>query len=158
MTRMAQKQKGTMIMRLGKTGSLLLQVAIAGAALKLMILGAQAQNADALTGRWGLAAYFRESDAARVTSAAAAACSVPYTITKGPSGGVMLHRPDETRPSEHLIKSGWGGKSYLSPAGESGDSKDREIMSFDDNRLVLRWLDASVAGRYGTMVFVRCRK
>lgn len=119
---------------------------------------ARAQGADALTGRWGLAAYFRESDAARVTSAAAAACSAPYTIAKGPSGGVMLHRPDETRASEHLIKSGWGARSYLSPVGESGDAKDREIIAFDDNRFVLRWLDASVAGRYGTMVFVRCRR
>jgi hypothetical protein len=134
------------------------RVAGSGAGLLLMFSGVQAQSADALTGRWGLAAYFRESDAAQVTSAAAAACSAPYTIAKGPSGGVMLHRPDETRPSEHLIKSGWGGKSYLSPAGESGDAKDREIVSFDGNRLVLRWLDASVAGRYGTMVFVRCRK
>ena len=134
------------------------QLASAAAGLMLLVSGAQAQTADALTGSWGLAAYFRESDAASVTSAAAAACSAPYIIAKGPSGGVMLHRPDETRPSEHLIKSGWGGKSYLSPAGESGDAMDREIVSFDGNRLVLRWLAASVAGRYGTMVFVRCRK
>jgi hypothetical protein len=146
------------MMHFGKASSFILRLAYAGAGIIFMFTGAQAQSADALTGRWGLAAYFRESDAARVTSAAAAACSVPYTIVKGPSGGVMLHRPDETRPSEHLVKSGWGGKTYLSPVGESGDAKDREIMSFDDNRLVLRWLDASVAGRYGTMVFVRCRK
>ena len=145
-------------MHSGKAMVLMLHVAGCSAGLFLMISGAEAQSADTLTGRWGLAAYFRESDAARVTSAAAAACSAPYMIAKGPSGGVMLHRPDETRPSEHLIKSGWGGKSYLSPAGESGDARDREIVSFDGNRLVLRWIDASVAGRYGTMVFVRCRK
>lgn len=117
-----------------------------------------AQSADSLAGRWGLAAYFKESDAVKVGSAAAAACSAPYVIAKGPSGGIMLHRPDETRPSEHVIKSGWGGKTYLSPVDESGSAKDREVVSFDGNRLVLRWLDESVAGRYGTMVFVRCRK
>jgi hypothetical protein len=142
----------------GKTAAFMLRMTLACTGLMLVISSAQAQTADALAGRWGLAAYFRESDAARVTSAAAAACSAPYAIAKGASGGVMLHRPDEVRASEHLIKSGWGGKMFLSPVGESGNAKDREIVAFDGNRLVLRWLDESVAGRYGTMVFVRCRK
>lgn len=119
---------------------------------------ATAQTAEALVGRWGLAAYFKDSDAERVAAAARAACGQPYVIGKGPSGGIMLHRPDETRPSEHQIKAGWGGKSYLSPVGEAGDAKDREILAYDGRKLVLRWLDPGVAGRYGTMVFVRCSK
>jgi hypothetical protein len=146
------------MMHSGKTTAFTLRMTAACIGLILTISSAQAQTADVLAGRWGLAAYFRESDAAKVASAAATACSAPYVIAKGPSGGVMLHRPDEVRPSEHLIKSGWGGKTYLSPVGESGDAKDREIVAFDGNRLVLRWLDESVAGRYGTMVFIRCRK
>ena len=141
--------------RLGKVAVLMFGMGLYFSALTPQ---ARAQSADALAGRWGLASYFKESDAARVTSAAAAACSAPYTIAKGPSGGVMLHRPDETKPTEHLIKSGWGAKSYLSPVGESGNARDREIIALDGNRFVLRWLDANVAGRYGTMVFVRCRR
>jgi hypothetical protein len=33
---------------------------------------------------------------------------------------------------------------------------DREILSFDGRVLVLKWVDPEVAGRYGTMVLVRC--
>lgn len=138
--------------------AMFLSAAFGSLALPLGAGNLQAQSAEALVGRWGLAAYFRDSDAARVTAAAAAACSAPYVIARGPSGGVMLHRPDETRPSEHMIRSSWGGKTILSPVGESGTARDREVLSFDGGRLVLRWLDEGVAGRYGTMVFVRCRR
>lgn len=127
------------------------------AALGLVLAApARAETVDRFVGKWGLAAYFKEADASRVRTAAAAACNAPYLITKGPAGGVLLHRPDETRPSEHVLKQGWGGKTYLGPAGAPDATKDREIISSDQNTFVLRWLDESVAGRYGTMVFVRC--
>lgn len=126
----------------------------AGIASTLAAVPAAAQTADQLVGRWGLASYFREADAARVRAAAAGQCGAPYTIAKGPSGGVMLHRPDESKTSEHVIKSSLLGKSLIGPAGDGG--KDREIVSFDGRTLVLRWLEESVANRYGTMVFVRC--
>jgi hypothetical protein len=119
---------------------------------------AMAQTADQLVGRWGLAAYFREADAARVRAAAAAQCGAPYIIGKGAAGGVMLHRPDESRASEHVVKPSLLGKSYIGPFGEAGGTKDREIVSFDGATLVLRWVDESVANRYGTMVFVKCRR
>ncbi len=119
---------------------------------------ATAQTVDQLVGRWGLAAYFRDADAARVRAAAAAQCGAPYIIGRGSTGGVMLHRPDESRTSEHVVKSSLLGKSYIGPAGEAGGSKDREIVSFDGATLVLRWVDQSVASRYGTMVFVKCRR
>jgi hypothetical protein len=106
----------------------------------------------------GLAAYFRERDAAKISGAAVAARSAPDVFAEGPSGGIMLHRPGETRPSEHLIKSGQGGKTYLSHVGESGHASDCEGMSFDGNRLVLCWLDEFGTRRYGTMFFDRCRK
>ena len=117
---------------------------------------AAAQSADQMVGRWGLASYFREADAGKVATAARGFCSAPYIIAKGPNGGVMLNRPDETAKSEHVIKAGWGGKSYVGPPGEAGGAKDREIVTIDANRLVLRWVDETVASRYGTMVFVRC--
>lgn len=119
---------------------------------------ALAQTADQLVGRWGLAAYFRETDAGSVARAAAAQCGAPYVIARGPGGGVMLHRPDEPRTSEHVVKPSLMGRTYIGPPGPAGGDRDREVVSFDGNRLVLRWVDAGVAGRYGTMVFVRCRR
>jgi hypothetical protein len=119
---------------------------------------ALAETADQLVGRWGLAAYFRQGDAAQVRAAAAAQCGAPYVIAKGPSGGVMLHRPDESRASEHVIRSPLLGKSVIGPVSDTSGARDREIVSFDGTTLVLRWLDESVANRYGTMVFVRCRR
>lgn len=132
---------------------------LALAALAACMAGpANAQTADELIGRWGLAAYFREADAARVRAAAASQCGAPYIIGKGPAGGVMLHRPDETRTSEHVVKPSLLGKRYIGPPGEAGGSQDREIVSYDGATLVLRWVDESVASRYGTMVFVKCRR
>jgi hypothetical protein len=133
-------------------------VPMAGLAFLTGATAASAQTADQLVGRWGLASYFREADAAKVRAAAAGQCGAPYTIARGPSGGVMLHRPDESRTSEHVVKSALLGKTYIGPAGEAGGAKDREIVSFDGRTLVLRWVEESVASRYGTMVFVRCGK
>ncbi len=134
-----------------------IRLALAGLSI-VAAAPAMAQTADQLVGRWGLAAYFRDADAASVRSAAMRQCGAPYIIGKGPGGGVMLHRPDESRTSEHVVKSSLLGKSYIGPAGEAGGSKDREIVSFDGATLVLRWVDGSVANRYGTMVFVKCRR
>ena len=128
------------------------------AAIMLWSAPAVGQSADQLVGRWGLASYFRQSDAAQVRAAAAAQCGAPYVIAKGPSGGVMLHRPDESRTSEHAVRSTLLGKSVIGPVSDSSGAKDREIVSYDGTTLVLRWLDETVANRYGTMVFVRCRR
>lgn len=128
------------------------------AALALLALPAPAlaQDAAQMVGRWGLAAYFRAADAGSVAQRARGACSHPYTIARGPNGGVMLHAPDETRASEHMIKQSWGGKAFVGPPGEAGGAKDREFVSFAANQFVLRWVDPSVGNRYGVMVFVRC--
>lgn len=119
---------------------------------------AQAQTADQLVGRWGLAAYFRDADAERVRAAAARQCGAPYIIGKGAGDSVLLHSPDERRSSEHVVKNSLLGKSYIGPPGEAGGARDREIVFFDGATLVLRWVDETVAGRYGTMVFARCRR
>ena len=134
------------------------QALIAATVLALMPAHAAAFEAGELAGRWGLAAYFREADAAKVAAAAAAQCGAPYIIARGPNGGAMLHRPDETVPSEHSVRKSWSGKTSIGPLSDASGARDREVVSYNGNRLVLRWLDASVAGRYGTMVFVRCRR
>jgi hypothetical protein len=109
-----------------------------------------------LVGSWGLAAYHREEDRVRTEAAARAQCSKPYIIGRGPTGGVIMHLADAAEPRELRLKAGAGGKAYIGLEGPAADMGDREILSFDGRILVLRWIDPEVAGRYGTMVFVRC--
>ena len=54
------------------------------------------------------------------------------------------------------MKGASGGKTFIGPEGDAGGEFDREVMSFNNNVLVLRWVDSEVASRYGTMVYVRC--
>ena len=108
-----------------------------------------------LVGSWGLAAYHRGADAAKVEQAARGECGQPYRIAAGRSGSVMMHLPDQTQTSEMVVKPGLTG-TYIGPAGEGGGLKDREVVKWDGRVLALRWLDPEVASRYGTMVFARC--
>jgi hypothetical protein len=110
-----------------------------------------------IVGRWGLAAYHKEEDRARIEAAAANQCRQPYVITLGPNGGVMMHLADQATPEELRLKGAPGGKTYIGPEGDPpGSAQDREVLSFDGRILILRWLDPEVQGRYGTMVYVRC--
>lgn len=111
---------------------------------------------DDLVGRWGLAAFQKEGDRVRTTAQARGQCGQPYTITRGPTGGVMMHLADQTQPSELRTKAGPDGRRYIGPEGPAGDPADREVVSFDRNTMLLRWVDPEVSGRYGTMVYVRC--
>ena len=110
-----------------------------------------------IVGRWGLAAYHRDEDRPRIEAAAANQCKQPYTITLGPTGGVMMHLADQAKPEELSLKGAPGGKTYIGPAADPpGSAQDREVVSFDGRVLILRWMDSEVQGRYGTMVYVRC--
>jgi hypothetical protein len=42
------------------------------------------------------------------------------------------------------------------PGPDPAGADDREVVSFDGRVSILRWIDLEVAGRYGTMVLVRC--
>jgi len=112
--------------------------------------------ADQLVGNWGLGSYHQDAARARTEAMARTQCRQPYRIAKGPTGGVMMHLADATQLSELRLKGGPGGKNYVGPDGPI-DTVDREIVSFDGQVLIMRWLDPDVAGRYGTMIYVRCR-
>ncbi len=112
--------------------------------------------ATRLIGSWGLTAYHQEADRERTVKAAAAQCRNPYVITPGPTGGVMMHLADESKASEVQVKGSRAGKDFIGPPGPAGVAQDREVVSFDDRVLILRWVDPEVHGRYGTMVYVRC--
>lgn len=113
-------------------------------------------SADEVVGRWGLASYHKPEDRARTEQAARNQCRQPYVITKGPTGGVMMHLADAPEPTELRLKGAPGGRNFIGPDGPAGDKQDREIIAFEGRVMLLRWVDPEVAGRYGTMVYVRC--
>lgn len=115
-----------------------------------------AVTAAELEGNWGLASFRNEADRMRTEGEAKSACSNPYSIRKGNSGGVVMHLADQTQPQELYLKSAESGQVFLGPKGDPGMQQDRLIVSFADGVLVARWVDAGTAERFGTMVFVRC--
>ena len=76
-----------------------------------------------IVGRWGLAAYHRDEDRPRIEAAAANQCKQPYTITLGPTGGVMMHLADQAKPEELSLKGAPGGKTYIGPAVRSAGQR-----------------------------------
>jgi hypothetical protein len=113
-------------------------------------------RADQIVGRWGLASYENPKDRTRVEAAAKAQCKMPYVITAGASGGVVMHLADEAAPQDLRLKGSPGGKNYIGPPGPGGGVKDREVVSVDSRLLITRFVDPDAAKRYGNMVYVRC--
>jgi hypothetical protein len=114
----------------------------------------------AIVGRYGFASYQRDADRSRTEVAARSQCGQKkvdlYPIDPGPNGGVVMLTADNPEKEELRLKGGPGGKNYIGPEGPAADNRDREIVSFDGKVLVLRWVDAELAGRYGIGVYVRC--
>lgn len=111
---------------------------------------------DQLVGKWGLAAYREEKDIARTEVEAKAACGNPYVIGQGAAGGVVMHLADQAEPSELAIKR-VDGRNFIGPASApAGGTQDREITSFTADLFITKWVDPSVANRYGVMIYARC--
>lgn len=112
---------------------------------------------ERLVGRWGLAAYHRPDDATRTENQARAQCSNPYVITAGPNGGVMMYLADDNKLTELVSKQSGNGPVFIGPPEDpAGGERDRQVVRFDGNVLVLKFVDPEVSRRYGTMVYVRC--
>jgi hypothetical protein len=112
--------------------------------------------AQELVGRWGMAAYHRPEDRARIELQARNQCTQPYVISASADGGVRMYGHDKSELQEMTTKGTVEGRTYVGPPGNPAGIDDREIVSFDGRVLVLKWVDPEVAGRYGTMVLVRC--
>jgi hypothetical protein len=110
----------------------------------------------AIAGRWGLAAFHRDEDRLRTEQQARAVCSNPYVIGLGPNGGVIMHLADEPQAQELAVKGLSGNRTFVGPAGEPGGAQDREIIAYDGQIMIMRWMDPEIASRYGTIVFARC--
>jgi hypothetical protein len=111
---------------------------------------------EQIVGRWGVAAYHGESKKPLAIVGARGQCRQPYVIAAGPAGGVMMHLADESAPRELEIKSGTGNRLFIGPPGLAGGDFDREVVDFDGQFLILRWVDTGTASRYGIMVYARC--
>jgi hypothetical protein len=112
--------------------------------------------AHLIAGRWGLAAYHRDEDRARTEQAARGVCSNPYVIAPGQNGGVIMHLADRPQAEELEVKGAPGNRTFVGPPGEPGGPQDREIIAYDGQIMIMRWMDSDVASRYGTTVFARC--
>jgi hypothetical protein len=115
-----------------------------------------AYAAESFVGRWGLGAYHRDADKTRTEKIAGQQCKDPYVIKAGPNGGLMMYLADDPELRELKVKGAVGGRTFIGPDGPPGGEWDREIVSFDRKVLTTKWVDDELAGRYGTMVMVRC--
>jgi hypothetical protein len=111
---------------------------------------------ETFVGRWGVASYREEKDRPRTENQARAACRNPYVIAKGPTDGVMMHVADDAQRYELTTKTGADGKNYIGFESPPGDPQDREILSFSNNLITMRFVDPDANTRYGTFIFVRC--
>jgi hypothetical protein len=112
--------------------------------------------ASSLVGRWGVAAYHRDSDRPRTEAEARRQCNNAYTIKPGPTGGIMMHLADEAQVSELVLKGSPSGVTYLGPPGPAALPTDREIVTINDNSFTVKWVSPDNSTRYGTMVYIRC--
>jgi hypothetical protein len=113
-------------------------------------------RSEALIGRWGVASFRQEKDRQRVAAQARAQCKLPYTIAKGPTGGVMMHVADDPALYELRPKGGSDGKNYLGFEAPPGHPQDREILMIGGQEIVMRFVDPDANHRYGTFIYVRC--
>jgi hypothetical protein len=103
-----------------------------------------------------MAAFHRPEDRARIEVQAKSQCTQPYVISASGGGSVKMYGHDKSDLQEMTTKGTVEGRTYVGPPGDPAGVDDREIVSFDGRVLVLKWVDPEVAGRYGTMVLVRC--
>jgi hypothetical protein len=113
-------------------------------------------SASDVIGRWGLGAYHRDEDRARTEAITKDQCKIPYVISAGNGGTVMMLTHDSPNIVEVQIKANQDGKTFIGPGAEPGGPDDREVVSYDGRVLILKWVDPEVAGRYGTQILVRC--
>jgi hypothetical protein len=115
-----------------------------------------AHPVDGLVGRWGMASFRQEKDRKRTEAMARAQCKNPYVITRGGSDGVMMHVADDPKLYELTLKGGADGRTYLGFDAPPGDPQDREILSFSNDLITMRFVDPDADTRYGTFIYVRC--
>ena len=112
--------------------------------------GAQTLRTEDLIGRWGVAAYWSDSDAARITVMARGFCSQPYVVSRGANGAARMYEAFEGRPQDVTVQ---GGRIV---AVSGGERTAKAVQRWDGTTLVFNYVDDEARRKYGNMVFVRC--
>jgi hypothetical protein len=126
------------------------------AAVIVMALGvssaasAQSLRTEDLIGRWGVAAYWNDGDAARVIQQARGFCSQPYVVSRGANGAARMFEAFEGRPQDVFVQSG----QIVAASGSARSTK--AVQRWDGTTLVFNYVDDEARRKYGNMVFVRC--
>jgi hypothetical protein len=102
---------------------------------------------DDIVGRWGLAAYHRDQDRLRTEAAARDQCTLAYRIDRSPGGNILMLGHDNPQPQEMILKGSVEGKTYVGPGPSPAGADDREMVSFDGQVLILKWVGPEIAGR-----------
>ena len=149
--------------RLGLAVAVIVSLTVAGCTLTSVNAPSSAVAAapatiarERLIGRWGIASFHTDKDRQRTEREAKAQCSLPYTVAKGPTDGVMMHVADDPKLHELRLKGDAAGRTYLGFEAPAGDPQDREILSATDKLMIMRFVDPDANRRYGTFVYVRC--
>jgi len=111
---------------------------------------AQALRTEDLIGRWGVAAYWSESDAARVAAQAKGFCGQPYVVARGAGGAARMFEAFEGRPQDVRVE---GGQIV---AADGSTRSTKAVQRWDGTTLVFNYVDEEAKRKYGNMVFVRC--
>ncbi len=114
--------------------------------------GAQSLRTEDLIGRWGVAAYWNESDASRIMGMARGFCNQPYIVSRGANGAARMFEAFEGRPQDVLVQ----GNRIVAVGGSNRTAK--AIQRWDGNTLVMNYIDEEAKRKYGNMVFVRCAR
>ena len=125
-------------------------------ALFLAPLPAFAQSVDDLVGRWGVASYWKAEDKAKAPGWAWQACGQPSVIGKSDSGNLTMFVADGERREVKLKGKTLTPADSKLPEGPA-NRHVRTITAFEPGKsFELTWKDNGFAGRYGTVVYVRC--
>jgi hypothetical protein len=136
---------------LSPTSQFIASVVIVYAAITSSANAQNAPKTEELVGRWGVAAYWNDADASKVTAQAKSFCSQPYVISRGANGGAMMFEPFDGKPKEIRVQSG-----QIVAADGSGSRTTKTITSWNGSTLVFNYIDEEAKRKYGNMVFVRC--
>lgn len=112
--------------------------------------------AEALAGRWGMAAYFRPEDQGRAVQRARGACTNPFVIEPTGRGTVLMHTIDG--PNRRETRFGTrAGRVVLGVVDQPDERYDRTVVFNGADQFEWTWAAPEIANRLGINLFVRCR-
>jgi hypothetical protein len=116
---------------------------------------AVAQTVDDLVGRWGVTSYWKPEDKAKAPGWAKESCGHPYTIAKNAAGNLMMYVADGKLREVKLKGKTLTPVEKMLPEGNA-KMHERKITAFAPGSFEATWTNPRFAGRYGTVLYVKC--